>query len=154
MIEWKKLRSNFQNFHIECQCKMFQILAAYDIIISRTWYHIWYHNYVISQSDCDITVYLWYHIWCHRCISCDVSEYHMWYHVWYHTVISQLCDIIVQNLWYHMWNHRLQRNTSCVISHSFFHITPWYHIWYRLLKLWFDDANCNVQRIIGSAETS
>lgn len=55
----------------------------------------------------------------------------MWYHVWYHTVISQLCDIIVQNLWYHMWNHRLQRNTSCVISHSFFHITPWYHIWYH-----------------------
>jgi len=57
----------------------------------------------------------------------------MWYHVWYHTVISQLCDIIVQNLWYHMWNHKLQleRNTSCVISHSFFHITPWYHIWYH-----------------------
>jgi hypothetical protein len=26
--------------------------------------------------------------------------------------------------------------------------------WMCLLKLWFDEANCDVQRIIGSAETS
>ena len=70
-------------------------------------------------------------MWCHRCISYDVAVHYMWCHVWCHSVISQLCDIIVQNLWYHMWNHRLQRNTSCVISHSFFHITPWYHIWHH-----------------------
>ena len=30
-----------------------------------------------------------------------------------------------------MWNHRQQRDTSYVISYSFFHITPWYHMWYH-----------------------
>ncbi len=30
-----------------------------DILIIRPWYHIWYHNYVMSQSYYDITVKLW-----------------------------------------------------------------------------------------------
>ena len=93
---------------------------TYDIII------MWYHSQtMISHFK------LWYHIWCHICISCDVAAYHMWCHI----VISQ-CDITImwyhsKILWYHMWNHRQQRDTSYVISYSFFHITPWYHMWYH-----------------------
>ena len=41
-------------------------------------------------------------------------------------------------MWYHsqnsvLWNHRLQKNSSCVISHSFFPITTWYHMWHHRL---------------------
>ena len=119
---------------------------TYDILIISPWYHIWYHNYVIShwQSDYDITVKLWYYIWCHVCTSCDVAPHHIWCHGWYHIVISQLCDIIGKTLWYHMRNHRQQRDSSYVISHSLFisyvishmtsqscasDITLWCHMW-------------------------
>ena len=68
-------------------------------------------------------------MWCHIMISqCDITI------MWYHRKI----------LWYHMWNHRQQRDTSYVISHSFFHIicditcdiTVWYHMWCHIISHW------------------
>ena len=119
------------------------VISHYDIICIPSLHHIMI-SYVISWfSDGDIIIMwyhsqtmishfkLWYHIWCHICISCDVAAYHMWCH----TVISQ-CDITImwyhsKILWYHMWNHRQQRDTSYVISHSFFPYHMWHHMWHH-----------------------
>ena len=65
-------------------------------------------------------MYIMWCFWISHVISCMISHCDITI-MWYHS----------PNLWYHMWNHKLQRNTSCVISHSFFQITPWYHIWYH-----------------------
>jgi hypothetical protein len=137
-IEEKKNMFQYFSSYVSKSISCHHDDIAYDILFIRTWYHTWYHNYVISQSDYDTTVKLWYHIWCDICTSCDVAPHHMWSHVWYHIVISQLCDIVGKLLWYHMWNHRQQRDSSHVISHSFFisyvisHVTShscsiWYH---------------------------
>ena len=135
------------------------MISHYDIICIQVyitpWYHIWYPNHqtmishMISQL-CDITVWLWYHsqtmishmMSCMYIMWCSSTSYMM---SW---VISH-CDITImwyhrETLWYHMWNHRQQRDSSYVISHSFFisyvishmtsqscasDITLWCHMW-------------------------
>jgi hypothetical protein len=98
----------------------------YDVTIILTmishmimWYHILTMiSHVVSH------VMLSSHQVMQLLFTCDVMrDVAVWYH---NDVISltKYCDI-----WHHMWNHEKPRDTSYVISHSFFHITVWYQMW-------------------------